>query len=359
MHEVYQFVPPQRLGACPLVTPGERRIAGTIVVDVLLSKKGSTPGFIGNVEVWAKNVIGIPEAGERMVDQEMSFTINAPYTVSTPGHPQFGEQPIRALNTFAWTVGRQPVAGKTELDSMDVSYPTCCNSPPDDRWSGAGAYVTAPVVISNLPGSIDGEAFPSPGGAHSWRVITDWDTTGYRFQWYVDGVKGTADTGATLTRAFTALGSHTLRADQILVDSTVLTSSRQVTVPFLASISGPAAIGPGINNSWFVVAPYGTQPYSYQWNVDGAPIGNGESLTTQFGPSSSHVVSVTVTDANAFQASASITVEVSSGGDCPPDEQCNEALRTPSGVPTIKPANSPKAPNPAPSRPLRPPGSWR
>lgn len=199
------------------------------------------------------------------------------------------------------------------FDSTDVvMYET--TSSPDIH-----AYASWPGHITSGSGTVIGDAAVTPGSGYSWRIQTEWDTSGYRFQWYLDGTPSTPDTGAVFATSFSDFGTHTLRVDQILSDNSVVTSYQTVNVVMSVGITGPSGgINPYEEEDWSASIPFGHAPYTYQWYIDGSPAGTDASLSSVgFLPSTSHDITVDVWDSQSHHASAATSV-ITNSGTCDP-----------------------------------------
>ncbi len=86
--------------------------------------------------------------------------------------------------------------------------------------------------------------------------------------------------------------------------------------PLAVSINGPGFVSAGSVATWDAVPVNGTQPYTYQWYINGSPVGTGPSYTGDV-DGADFEISVTVTDAVGTQAGNSMYVTVSS---CPPPQ---------------------------------------
>jgi hypothetical protein len=304
--QVYSFRPPTRFGWCPMVLQGVTALSGTLIIDIVRSRNGNASGFIGSVEIWTKN-IAQDESGTlgpdvKSEEEDISFVLNAPYTIPA-GEPNAGEQPLRGQVNLEWVGGFLPATGRRELDSLDIRYPTNVGYPLS--WVGthaAGAFILTPIVRSSQPGTITGPSVVYPGTVGTFRVITHWDTTGYRYQWYLNGAALAGDSAATLSKTFTTVGTNGLRVDQLLVDGTALSSYYTVTVPLVAYISGPYTTIAWQNETWTASIPYGSAPFSYRWYVNGNLMSTASDLITSFAPNTSNLVRLEVTNSQGLTA---------------------------------------------------------
>lgn len=98
-----------------------------------------------------------------------------------------------------------------------------------------------------------------------------------------------------------------------------VSTDRDPYCPLTVGINGPAQTYGGSSVSWTAQPTNGWGPYTYQWYMDGSPVGTGQTFATQ-SPYSDFEISVTATDSHGTPASSSISVYVIN---CPPPEiQC-------------------------------------
>jgi hypothetical protein len=312
--QVVRFIPPYRLGWCPMVLPGVRDVSGHLVINVLMSNTGQTSlGWIAHANLWQKHIAadaqGTPAPDIHAFNQDFSFdTFDPNVVVGT-------EQTARAQIDIPITAGFLPATGTNEVDSLSVFY--------DGNQSYNGSSLAAlmsktPVVRSNEPGSVTGFASVMAGNAATWHVFTDWDTTGYRYQWYVNDSPSYGDTANTFTKSFSTIGTYTLRADQILGDESRLSSYLTVTVPFMVGIAGPSVADQYSTVSYQADAPGGYAPYTYQWTYDGASVGSGATLQLSTGSPGFHTLNLSVSEGSGHSGNASlqICVKEPGGPDC-------------------------------------------
>lgn len=333
--QVVDFQAPQAFWYRPLTFGGSDSlfVNGSVTIDMLRSKNQNLTPLDGWIQLWTKNVLGTngnPRPTYKQVDEDLRFEQFAPEAIA-------GEYPRRAVAPMAFWTNQPYHPTLMREDSVVAVYPTATTYATTSWTNGnqAGRVHVFPTVPKGAAGSIDGTTNLAAGSSSTWRSITYWDTTGYDFQWYINGVKQNADTGATISRSFTTAGNYTLRVDEIATDSTFVSVTKSVHVPITVSISGPSELDPGYPGNWSVNASYGTPPYSYAWFVDESPFGSGSSIQTGWYQAGTlHNIMVTVTDANNVVTSADMWVNVNSGS-CPPeDPSCNESLRAPS--PSVK-----------------------
>lgn len=86
--------------------------------------------------------------------------------------------------------------------------------------------------------------------------------------------------------------------------------------PFTAWISGPAEISPSAICSWVASANYGTEPYTYQWYRNSAPVSTTTGYTGGMDGASSFTLELHVNDAIGRLATSQITVTNTGFGEC-------------------------------------------
>lgn len=343
--EVHKYDLPIMLKSCPMVlSRSYRTFTGVIVIDVPESKNPFIGNSPGEAEIWIKNATdtaGIPVQPYRMASEEFAFDLIADYP-DPSGNPL--EDVYRATATVTWVSGQSWSSSVIEQDSLHVSYYTWQMHPGGHGFPPqpiAEAFVRTPVVISNAPGTITGYNLVAANASNMWRVVPDWDTTGYRFRWFVDGVQQMSDTGATLTRAFSSVGTHTIRNDQLTSDAAALTSTLVVDVPVPVTLSGPSVVHPWAWNTWTTSATAGTPPFTYSWYLDGNYAGGGTTLQRSLDtPATWRHLSVSVVDALGVAGAATLMVHVNTGSCAPEDSNCMESLRSnaPGTSPTLSPS---------------------
>lgn len=152
------------------------------------------------------------------------------------------------------------------------------------------------------------------------------DTVGYQTNWYWNGtIDSSAHNLFAFTRTPSLAGTYTLRADQILFDTT-FTTTHSVVVPVNVTLNGSATVSNTVTNYYSATPSGGTSPYTYAWSIDGNAYSTSSSFAAPYWATySDHWVEVTVTDANGATGFADIHVFVSS---CDPeDPECQPELR--------------------------------
>lgn len=100
-----------------------------------------------------------------------------------------------------------------------------------------------------------------------------------------------------------------------------ITGAREPWCPLSVSISGPSGVNGGQYNEWTANPLNGSQPYTYQWYMDGSPVSTEQTFGT-YAPGVDFTISVTVTDGAGTQVSDGMTVYVFN---CPPPQiSCEE-----------------------------------
>jgi hypothetical protein len=294
------------LSQCPLLIYGDSQgFQSAPWFDVLFTRHGGTAGFMGTGKLWTIN----GGTSVQYVNQNFYFSDHAPYFYT---HNDTTEQPLRGqMQLFTWYA--HAVSGQRERDSLNVSYGTeksYNNSWPDPNT--AAAYAAVPVRRQVGSANILGPSGSLPGGSVSFRAKTMWDTSGYNFQWYVNGSGTASDTFATLARTFASIGTYTIRNDQILPDGTTLTSTKTFKV-YNASISGPSNVKPFATCEWTASASGASSPYAYSWQaVSTTGTGQYFDFTNGVASGGSFTVQLAVTDASGAQVFVNKNVNVNS-----------------------------------------------
>ncbi len=92
--------------------------------------------------------------------------------------------------------------------------------------------------------------------------------------------------------------------------------------PLSAWINGPFSGQTNIFYTWTASVSGGVAPFSYQWRVNGAPVGTSSSMSRSFFASGNYSITLTVTD-NAGQIRSDFhTFSVGTTGDCQFDRDC-------------------------------------
>lgn len=247
------------------------------------------------------------------------------------------------------TLGYPREAGKLERDSLHLQYWSRVTRSDPDFPDDSGVYVAATDVIldDTIPGAVGGLSAGTVGVEQGWQFVPSTDSMGYRYTWYVNNVPQTTWKGFyMLWYTPTVAGTHTIRLDQKLVDTTYVLT-KVITVPIPTGISGPVTVNPWVTNSYSALVSNGTAPYSYHWTVDGNYYSSNSSITTPaWNQLTEHTITLTVTDANSATGYADMQV-FTSGGECDiNDPNCHIEERLPqtsarkaSAIPR-KPANA-------------------
>jgi hypothetical protein len=305
-NEVASTTWPPSVKYCPVVLARARdSLYGHGVVDADLIRHGGPLGWEARAAVYSVHKAGLADA--LATSQAFFFSGMAPYVDNLTG-----TQPARGQFDLVWTAGLLSTTGRQETDSVTISWAT------NNSYGGsyqAAAFVNAPIVISSAPGNLGGYYSVAAGSSNTWRVTTAWDTTGYNFQWLLDGSPIAGATGAQVTTSIQNVGMHSLGVNQTIADGTVLFSSMQVNVPLLASISGPTMLDDGTpTGQWTANVPAGVPPYAYSWTFDGNATGvTGSTYSDGYFSAGSHTIAVHVSDSGGHSTDASIGVYESTG----------------------------------------------
>lgn len=92
------------------------------------------------------------------------------------------------------------------------------------------------------------------------------------------------------------------------------------------TVAGPSTVQPYETLNWSAENLSGAAPYSYQWTLNGTPVGTESTYSTNLGPvGSNHMLDLEVVDANGYWQGVTLPIFVST---CPPEmESCYESLR--------------------------------
>ncbi len=169
--EIFQTSLPPVLKYCPAIVRQTITVNPIVWVDLLGSQHSAATSTLFVTRAWTKRLV----AGSVLQDVDSAISYNnAPYL--TPSN----EQPLRAIISLSYEMGRTPASGQHEVDSIDISYL-------DTNGDPAGAYVKFPVRVDPNAGQILGGTVAFAQVAKEFRIQPAWDTAGYRYQWYADG----------------------------------------------------------------------------------------------------------------------------------------------------------------------------
>lgn len=80
--------------------------------------------------------------------------------------------------------------------------------------------------------------------------------------------------------------------------------------------SGPNPVPAATYCTWVAGASGGAEPYSYQWQVNGSPAGDGSNTMSITSPGTDFTITVTATDAHGLSGSASVLISVGGVTSC-------------------------------------------
>lgn len=194
-------------------------------------------------------------------------------------------------------------------DSAHFSVPTPYG------WANGWAIMNGAARAG--PGLMIGPSTVLASEPTQWRAQTDWDTASYTYRWIVDGVEVPNSNAARLTRSFSTVGTHTLKALAQRADMTVDTIVKTTYATIGVQFSGPGVVEPNVNHLWSVTPSGGTGPHSYAWYLDGQYLGTGSSVYMAFPPNEAHQFDVQVTDALSNQGTSNFQFYTTSEGGGP------------------------------------------
>jgi len=204
-----------------------------------------------------------------------------------------------------------------------TSYEGGHGSPPQDsaffqvrigntiNW--ANAIAVFPGQVTTAPPSLSGSGNLAVNDIGSFQAQPDWDTTGYTYQWLVDGSSISGATNATFNTSFPSSSYHTVKAVIIRTDSTADTVTLNVNTNLAeASINGPSVLNDDWTGTWTASVTGGRRPYTYQWGG----FGYGSNSSYSGNPGYTSDLTLDVWDADGAHVSTSFTVTVTgcSGG---------------------------------------------
>ncbi|HET7631928.1 MAG TPA: hypothetical protein VFK16_06420 [Gemmatimonadaceae bacterium] len=178
------------------------------------------------------------------------------------------------------------------------------------------AWKLLPGRISSVSQDLLGSTGVNEGASATWRSYPDWDTTAYKYKWFVDGSE--VSDAATYTTSFGSAGTHTIANVAIRGDNTSDSVVMSIKA-FAAAINGPTRVRPFVECSWYGSASDGSSPYSYQWT--GAAQHTGQYLTFENGSNNGEEFTLTlyITDHDGYKIGISRNVQVSSSAPICPD----------------------------------------
>ncbi len=172
--------------------------------------------------------------------------------------------------------------------------------------STATVTVNTPISASILPSSV----IMDLGQSQTFNSTVSGGTGSYSYQWYLNGAPQSNATTAAYTFTPPLTGSniqiYVIITDNIGTETPSNTATVTVNGPLSASVLPLSVIMDVGQTELFPAAVSGgTSPYTYQWYLDGSPVGTNSSGYSYNATAGSHEVYVNVTDS----ASVSVTVE--------------------------------------------------
>lgn len=309
---------PTNSGILPFdVVPNPETIASQNPNDFVFSPDGQTifacsgsqtgPGFVGGIQRWDNdtpyglsgwtmtyNLTNIPEFGTTGNNGPDGITIDFSGWTNGGGPGVWGSGTSNAIIYF--TTGQQTNVMKI-VDNNSASSPysnplatIIATVGPNQQWHGIRfCPATLPASIVTQPSSNTNAV---PGSTAIFTV----GTTGSQpliYQWYGPG--GLLSNGGNISGAnsstliITGVSAANVGAYYVTVSNVPPTNLTSTTVTLALSTNDPAVAIPPTNTSAsyggivkFTVVPYGTPPFTYQWQGPNGPITPGPSGTGSF-----------------------------------------------------------------------------
>jgi len=224
--------------------------------------------------------------------------------------------------TYQWYLNGAAVSGATSSSwtftpSSSGSYTVYLNV-----TDSVGVRVKSNVASVTVNPALSVSILPSSwvmdvGQSKLFTSSVSGGTTPYSYQWYLNGAPVSSATGTTWTFTPSSAGSYTVYLRVTDAVSAVATSN---TVP--VTVNGPLSVSI-LPTSWIMDVGQsklftssvsgGTTPHSYQWYLNGSPVGGATGSTWTFTPpsSGSYQIFLRVTDAVGVSAdsnTADVTV---------------------------------------------------
>ena len=175
------------------------------------------------------------------------------------------------------------------------------------------AFLTLQVSIAPYP-----SVYMDVGQNQTFTASVSGGTPRYSYQWYLDGTKvGTNSSTWTYASSAAVVELHTVYVN--VTDHFGFTRNSQDALAYVASplsvriLPRSVALIPGQTHVFTPSVSGGTPPYTYQWYLDGVPIGTGSSWNytpSSTDPPNPHNVTLSVTDSATVRVSRSATVWV-------------------------------------------------
>jgi hypothetical protein len=315
-YTVSDFSAPRELSHCklPLYQADTFRVSGGITFRFNTNENGNSGGESNYYRIWTKNTAYTQNGtarGDTLQNSGIWF-VDTGYVESGKYYEEI-ELPLQFVTN--WPV----VTNLIERDSISIYYLSrisrSSGSKPFGNYAGEFLAVSS-VKRDTLPALISGPAGVDAG------------TGGFGYNWYVDGTPIPENNDLkTLYATLSTAGTHTIRVDQLLLDTTFIVT-KSVEVPITTSVDGPAIVQSGTSNQYSAGLAHGTAPYTYVWTIDASYYGTGSSIyAPAWSAYTDHWITVTGTDANGATGYAEKSVYANQGCD-PEDPGCQPELRS-------------------------------
>lgn len=326
--QVLSFLMPGALQYCPLTLTRQLTVNAFVQVDMDAGKNGGFPPSYGLYEMWIKNTAdgsGNPIAPYKQSWDYLEFNDYSPEYYSAATGDVW-----RANTPFEYELGFPAQSGLQERDSLFMFYQLHGGITYSSSFVAsdkAGFWAKNSVVRDTTPADLLGPTIVDAGVSNNWTAYTTWDTTGYAFDWYVNGVQQPRAETATLAKSFSTAGDYVVRFDQHLIDTTY-TVTKNVHVPLTVITTAPDTLDLDETGYWSASASAGTAPYSYTWSVDGNVVGNGSTLSWASSTGNTmRYVTLNVADSGGLFRTLGFAVWITDGLPCGGDPNCAAEVR--------------------------------
>jgi hypothetical protein len=201
----------------------------------------------------------------------------------------------------------------------------CCPLPQQRAEVELGIDYVSDAPLSRV--AITGDEVPLARAAATWGALSRSAGRPHEYRWHRDGVY--VGTGATYT-ANAGTADFDLRVDMTDTYGRAATHTLRVDVDGVRvhSLAGPGQVYAGEGDAiWSARGHGGYPPYTFEWLVDGVPVGSGEEWSG-FPGEGQHTLTARMRDSRGASHSRSMVVQGFGGGDgtcepVPPQITCS------------------------------------